>query len=145
MSSNSRPELPSPETSTLVLDLPAHELDDLRERARAEGVAPEDDAHLLRYLVHLGAAYLRAERLRAELSEDADETLYGWADATRCTRSALRFAYGEAARTYGMDTRAIVAEARFVASFTRIVEAMEDEAAARRERIRALEEALDGG
>lgn len=139
---DSRPELPPPDTAAVDLELGDGELAALRRRSHDEGVAPEDDQHLVRYLIYLGAAYLRAEHARTDDPEDAWDRIRRSCDAAKSAGAVLRFHYGEAARTYSSDTRAIVAEEHFVASFAPAVDAMAEEVERRRERIAALEETL---
>lgn len=139
---DSRPELPPPDTATVDLELEDDELSALRRRAHVEGIAPGEDEHLVRYLIYLGAAYVRAERVRMEAPADAFERIRRSCDAAKSAGAALRFRYGEAARAYSADTRAIVAEEHFVAAFGPAVDAMAEETERRRDRIAALEEGL---
>jgi hypothetical protein len=135
------PELPPPDTELVEVDLDEARLAELRRRAADEGVAPEDDDRLLRYLVYLGAAYLRAERLGA----DALAAVRSQADAAKQAGSSLRFRYSEATRADGTARRAIVAEEHFLGAYGNALASMEAEVEARAERVRALEEALHGG
>ena len=144
MTESERPELPPPDTAFADVDLDEAGLAALRRRAEEEGVAPEGDERLLRYLVYLGAAYLRAERIPNE-SGDALAAIRAHIDAANSAGASLRFAYSEAVRGDGTSRRAIVAEEHFLGSFADALAAMEAEVEARRARIEELEGAVDAG
>jgi hypothetical protein len=145
MTAPERPELPPPETAFADVGLDEAGLAELRRRADEEGVAPEGDERLLRYLVYLGAAYLRAERVVASDTGDAFALIRANADASKGAAASLRFAYAEAVRDDGTSRRAIVAEEHFLGSFAHALGTMEEEVEARRARIQELEAAVDAG
>jgi hypothetical protein len=143
MTAPDRPELPPPDTALVDVDVDEDALTELRRRADEEGVAPEDDERLLRYLVYLGAAYIRAERVVEGGTADAFGLIRANADASKSGAASLRFAYGEAVRADGTSRRAIVAEEHFLGSFADALATMEAEVEARRARIQELEAAVD--
>jgi hypothetical protein len=141
MTETERPELPPPDTAFADVDLDEARLADVRRRAEEEGAAPDGDERLLRYLVYLGAAYIRADRLRAS-ETDAFVTVRAQVDAFKSAGASLRFAYSEAVRDDGTSRRAIVAEEHFLGSFAGALAAMEAEVEARRARVEELEGAV---
>jgi hypothetical protein len=143
MTESPRPELPPPDTAFADVDLDDVGLVELRRRAEAEDVAPDGDEALLRYVVYLGAAYLRAERVTAGEPGDPLAAVRARADAAKSAGASLRFQYAEAVRADGTARRAIVAEEHFLGSISDALAAMETEVEARRSRIEALEEAAD--
>jgi hypothetical protein len=145
MTESERPELPPPDTGFVEIDLDEAALDGLRRRAEDEGVAPDDGHELLRYLVYLGAAYIRADRVSEGETGDPFAVIRAQVDAFRAAGASLRFAYSEAVRDDGMSRRAIVAEEHFLGSFAHALTAMETEVEARRARVEELEEAAGAG
>jgi hypothetical protein len=145
MTDSDRPELPPPDTAFADVDLDEDGLAELRRRAEDEGVAPDGDEKLLRYLVYLGAAYIRADRVSAGEPGDAFTMMRAQVDAFKGAGASLRFAYSEAVRGDGMSRRAIVAEEHFLGSFDNALAAMEAEVEARRARIDELEGAVGAG
>ena len=145
MTDSERPELPPPETAFADVDLDEGGLAELRSRAEDEGVAPDGVENLLRYLVYLGAAYIRAERVSEGESGDAFAAIRAQVDAFKGAGASLRFAYSEAVRDDGASRRAIVAEEHFLGSFEHALAAMEAEVEARRARVEELEGAAGAG
>jgi hypothetical protein len=145
MTETERPELPPPDTAFADVDLDEAGLAELRGRAEDEGAAPDGDERLLRYLVYLGAAYIRADRVSAGEPADAFAAIRAQVDAFKSAGASLRFAYSEAVRGDGTSRRAIVAEEHFLGSFENALAAMEAEVEARRARIDQLEEAVSAG
>jgi len=136
-------ELPPPDTVTTELTVAPEELESVRARAGAEGVAPDREAELLRYLVYLGAAYLGAGQMveRASSARDAYDELDRAFGAVSGAGAVLRFNWAEAARNHADEQRAAAAHSRVVAGYEALVEKLEREIAVREERIRRLEEA----
>jgi hypothetical protein len=145
MTETERPELPPPDTAFADVDLDETGLAELRSRAEDEGVAPEGDQKLLRYLVYLGAAYIRADRVSAGEAADAFAAIRAQVDAFRGAGASLRFSYSEAVRGDGTSRRAIVAEEHFLGAFEHALSAMQAEVEARRGRVGELEEAVGAG
>jgi hypothetical protein len=137
-------DLPTADTSTAELSLAPDEFDVVRVRAVAEGLAPDREGELLRYLVYLGAAYLEAEQVVDEASSahDGYDELHRRFGAVSAGAAVLRFHWAEAARTYADEQRAATAHGRGVGGYEALVEKLEDEIATREDRILHLEEAL---
>lgn len=136
-------DLPPPTAEPVDVKVEGDALRALRAAAEAEGAAPEDDEQLVRYLVYLGAAYLRADRIAAEPPDQTFDRLFRLAGEARGAASVLRFHSGEAAREHAGEARAVVAAELVVVSLLPAVERLEEETRRRRERVRILREALD--
>jgi len=137
------PELPPPETVTIELDVERGELEQLRARLEADGLAPAGEETLLRYLAYLGAGYLEAQALmeRAGGVADAYTGLHHQYGAVSGESAVLRFHYFEDARIHAAEQRAAAAHDRSAGAYAALIDRMRTEIATREMRIRHLEAA----
>lgn len=132
------------ETTSVVVELSPSELAELRRRAAEEGLPADEDERLVRFAVYLGAGYLEAESAAgsASSSEEAFARLHRLLGAAQGEASVLRFRYSESARYFAEEQRAHAAHERQAGAYEALVEKMEEEIAAREQRVRNLEERL---
>jgi len=135
-----------PHAATVEVEIDASiDEQELLDRAADDGLAPTESDLLHRYLIYLGAGYLRGERERRRAGSTSEglgrlRRLHGAAGGTR---SVLLFEWSEASRRHAAERRAEAAHTANASAMEGLVRRAEQEIAIRAERIANLEERLE--